>query len=172
MPWFGNQDHSSASYQGLCDWIEGAAFTFTDTGSYPVSMSAYLKTFPGLSRKCKLAIYRLSDLALLAVTEEKALSGSMDWQWVTFNIVGSPPLLVPGTDYILTAWAERSIGDNDFAVSIGVKDQVGELDHEQNIVYTGTFPDPYVDVPQLYDEILAIYCTHAAPGAYLFFRKS
>jgi hypothetical protein len=94
---------NATNYWPLTDYIIGSVFT-APANIRVGAIRAYCGS-AGVTTKC--AIYRNSDRALIATSEEKTtVSG-----WNTFN-VPSRPLLTAGTAYILCIWQGAAILGN------------------------------------------------------------
>jgi hypothetical protein len=137
----------------VANQIKGSVFTITETGtaqSITVYLSQYLSNLP----KVKCAIYKRSDLSLIAVTIEWTLTSGWD-NWKTFSFA-SPPTLTINTAYVLVVWYDLPVR---IFYDAGDTDQL--LYSNQN--YDG-FPDPWVPAEKLPYKI-SIYCTYTAGGA-------
>jgi len=101
MPSFGN-GVIGASYGTTGNFIMGSWFTCPENG-LAVSISVYGYVSPATGR-IKAAIYRLSDLALIGVTEE-GTGYEMPGVWATLNFLAPEPTLELGVEYLLVAWS-------------------------------------------------------------------
>ena len=134
--------------------IKGAYFTCPETCTAD-SISVYLLYYTG-GVKVKCAIYRVSDLSLVGVTEEWTVTAAFD-DWHVFNF-SSPPTLA-NEDYILVLWNNGIVYSYyDYPFAVG---------RVQGLAYDG-FPNPLV--PSNNSNKVSIYCTYTplAAGQQLF----
>jgi len=144
----------------LDDYIFGAVFTITEEGtadSITVALK-YSTTQSTWSVKC--AIYKHSDLSLVGSTEEREITPTLEFVWYTFNFDAPKPSLTTDTAYILVAWTEVIAGNCKIAYTTGDTDQL----HIKNVVYTGTFPNPWESPTEL-DYKASIFCNYTTAGA-------
>lgn len=142
------QGGSSASIENT---IMGAVFTITEDGTAD-SITAYISIFSGYSDNVKAAIYKHSDLSLIASSAQQVISST---GWKTFPL--NNEALTSGTAYILVIWATNANGVCALRYNDGDIDQ-GHTDYE---IYDG-FPDPYV--PSHTTRKASVYCTYTAGG--------
>ncbi len=144
--------------------IRGSVFTMPEYGN-AISITAavgYSGPAPGETATLKAAIYKHSDLSLVATSIEQT-DISLSWisaSWVTFTF-SSPPTLQSGIDYMLVVWAtQTSSSSNVFLAYTSGSTNQG---HYQSSTYTGTFPDPLV--PSHDNNKYSVYVTYTPTGA-------
>ena len=112
--------------------------------SAPISnITVYLNVFDPTVFTGKCAVYRHSDLALVAATTERVIdlsAGSFGTGWYTFNFSTSINLQ-GATDYILAVWGSTTVATSVYTNVVSGSVNQGHVD---SAVYTGTFPDPMV----------------------------
>ena len=139
--------------------IRGSRFTISENGT-ATSIAAYIEnTFA--AKNMKAAIYKFSDLSLVAETDQNSVGVSTGWNTFTFS---SPPSLTSGVEYILCVWS---------AVGGGVAqlyNDAGTTNQGQNDTQTyGTWPNPLV--PTGVDIKYSIYCTYTPASSSLSENK-
>lgn len=134
--------------------IYGSHFPINEDGTGQ-SITVRLKSGSALSVKVKCAIYKWSDLSLVAFTEERTVTLSTTAAWFTFNLTISPSL-VNGTEYLLAAWSEYNIGDV-LITGIFGSDSGWSVDR----IYDGNFPDPLPSPNSTYLKC-SIFCNYTA----------
>ena len=161
---------------GTTGAIYGTNFTTPANCESADSMTVYFEMSGGRASTvwtAKLAIYRLSDGALIGATEERFwdnVAPDPDPNpnppangWYTFNF--SPALtLVPSTAYILVGWGQitgSTLGSPVFKMK-WTADASYDI-YAQDIAYTGTFPDPH-GLTDIADGKFAIYATYTPTG--------
>jgi len=140
---------------GFRDTIIGSVFTMTEAG-IGRSITAYIERWAdNVGDKCKFAIYKHSDLSLVAVTQEYSAPDTNDVVfWCTLNFV-SPPALTANTEYVLVAW-----GQTTFYGSLYYDAGDVNQGHYQSKAYTGTFPNSLI--PTHNNNKYSIYCTYTS----------
>jgi len=106
-PTFGYTDIGSTT-AGVMGMIRGSVFTAIENGTAS-SITVYLAN-SGASKNVKAAIYKSSDMKLLASTEQRSIPAATGWQ--TFNFADPKPNLVAGTGYLLAVWSSLGSGNN------------------------------------------------------------
>lgn len=140
--------------QDVSDIIIGSVFTIPDGGIID-SISVMLDWEGTAGKKHKAAIYKHSDLSLVATTEEKTNPDTgYHHEWVVFNFSEPKPQLVSGTEYILVYWNETGWNMTLYRTS-GETNQA----HSQSLSYD-TFPDPLIPSHSNYK--YSIYATYTA----------
>ena len=135
--------------------ISGSVFTCTEFGT-ATSITVALKRTVAGSDNVKCAIYKHSDLSLLAQTEERNLALTTSYVWYTFTFA-TPPSLIGGTDYILVVWGDYTAQNITCPYDNGDANQ----GHKQTLAY-GAFPNPLV--PSHQNTKASIYCTYTMTG--------
>ncbi|MGQ9530342.1 MAG: hypothetical protein ACUVTC_02775 [Candidatus Bathycorpusculaceae bacterium] len=131
-------------------YIVGSIFTLTENGEAQ-SITAYIEMTVS-SKNMKCAIYRYSDLSLVAQTEEKA--PAVATTWVTFNFINKP-ILTANTEYLLVAWSYWGAGSAYLYYTPGTANQ----GCYRSQPYEANFPDPLP--PVTYEaRSYCIYCTY------------
>ncbi|MDI6691534.1 MAG: hypothetical protein QME50_06720 [Candidatus Bathyarchaeota archaeon] len=130
--------------------IVGSIFTLTENGEAQ-SITAYIGMTVS-SKKMKCAIYRYSDLSLIAQTEEKA--PAVATTWVTFNFINKP-ILTANTQYLLVAWSSSGGGYAYLYYTTGTTNK-GCYRFQP---YGTNFPDP-LPSPRYEARSYCIYCTY------------
>lgn len=152
MPIFGYNEVGSSIQLGPSWRVEGSVFACPEAGTLE-KISAFLAgTYPG-PEYAKAAIYRHSDLALVAVSSEVELPDPMS-RWYDFPVSAA----LTAQDYILVVLATANWGLVASWASYGDSDQ----SHHQNRPYNMGFPDPLV--PTHGDWKHSIYATYTAGG--------
>lgn len=146
MAKFGN-DVEQTDKVGLANYIRGVSVACSEMGDAE-SISAYI-TPQGAGGKCKFAIYRTSDHALIGYTEEWTSPGAGVARWVTLNIVWGGVLTV--TNFHIVLWTDT----NDIELHYDTGESTDEY---RFIVYNG-FPDP-IGVMGVNVRYSCIYCTY------------
>ncbi|MGQ9725831.1 MAG: hypothetical protein ACUVQL_01730 [Candidatus Bathycorpusculaceae bacterium] len=146
---FGNTA-TGTSRRNTENYIVGSIFTLTENGEAQ-SITAYIgMTVSPKNMKC--AIYRYSDLSLVAQTEEKA--PAVATAWVTFNFINKP-ILTANTEYLLVAWSYWGAGSAYLYYTPGTANQ----GCYRSQPYEANFPDPLP--PVTYEaRSYCIYCTY------------
>jgi hypothetical protein len=114
--------------------------------------------------KVKLLVYRASDNALIAQTQERELNmtteGVPNYSWYTFNFT-VPPVLAPSTRYLFGVWGNTSSG---YYLTIGYGPTA---DYDETIWYSyyydslgGVPPDPLDKNSFHYKQKLDIYANY------------
>jgi hypothetical protein len=159
---FGNTNTGS-DYYSIENTIVGSFFTATENG-WADNITAYLQ-ITGNPKNVKCAIYKQSDLSLVAYTQERLISSSYGPNWETFSFSDPKPSLTAGTQYILVAWASSSgsyYGDDArFYRQNGAVDQA----YYDDIAYGPTWPNPLV-VDAHGARNYCIYCSYTKPIEY------
>jgi hypothetical protein len=157
---FGNTN-TGTDYYPIEDQIVGSLFTATDNG-WANTITAYLQITTS-AKNVKCAIYKHSDLSLVAYTQERTISTSYSPNWQTFSFTDPKPSLTAGTQYILVAWSSESYwGDAWFYRQDGAADQA-HYDHSR--AYGPAWPNPFT-VDEHGDRSYCIYCTYTKPTEY------
>jgi hypothetical protein len=151
-PNFGYETKGS-SYDNIANQIKGSVFTITETGTAQ-NITVYLRQSSTNLPKVKCAIYKHSDLSLIAVTIEWTLTSGWD-NWKTFSFA-SPPTLTINTAYVLVVWYNHAA---DIFYIAGDTNQL----HYSDQNYDG-FPNPWVAPTHLAYKI-SIYCSYTTGGA-------
>lgn len=155
---FGNTN-TGTDYYPIVNVVVGSIFTATDNG-WADSITAYLQ-ITSYAKNVKCAIYKHSDLSLVAYTQERSISTSSSPNWQTFSFTAPKPNLTAGTQYILVAWSSSgSGGDAMFFRQDGTTDQA----HYDNRAY-GAWPNPFT-VDSHGARSYCIYCNYAKPIEY------
>jgi hypothetical protein len=154
---FGNTN-TGTEYYFIENTIVGSLFTATDSG-WADSITAYLQITTS-TKNVKCAIYKHSDLSLVAYTQERAISPSSP-SWQTFPFSEPKPNLTAGTPYILVAWSSSGTGDACFYRQDGTTDQA----HYDDITYVSAWPNPLA-VTAHGARNYCIYCTYSKPVEY------
>ena len=135
----------------------GSVFTIPEAGTANSITVALKRTVAG-SNNAKCAIYKHSDLSLVASTDQVLVSFTTTYAWYTFTFA-TPPSLTANTEYILVVWCDYTDFTIFFACDAGTTDQ----GHQQSLTY-GTFPNPLN--PEHNNYKFSIYCTYTvAEGA-------
>jgi hypothetical protein len=153
----------------IWNYITGSIFTCPQDGDANSITAHIWITDDPMFVKC--AIYRASDLSLIATTEEKTIPRTPDGgAWNTFNFLGTPPALVAGVQYLLVVWAGRTPGG--VGTAYVENDPVATyLTVRQSLIYGASFPSVLVptydnshpDYPTgHYLRVCSIYCTYTA----------
>ena len=149
-PNFGYETAGSV-YNYFNNVIRGSFFTCPENGtadSITVYTRAYSSDYYG-NMKC--AIYKLSDLSLVGVTEEIYID-FVAAQWKTFNFPSPKPSLT-ATDYILVGWSSTFM--------FAYYDTETSKGRYQSLTYN-SFPNPLN--PTIADFKHSIYCTYTVAG--------
>src|SRR4030042_75860 len=149
MPIFGTTTDclSTAEFPNT---IVGAVYTCNCTGRAEYIKVMLNKNYAGtVASNIRCAIYRHSDLALIAVTEEHYIVFTSTPTWYTFYFRNAPRL-TNGVEYILAVWT--------FSTNITYGYNVGETTqfHTQSVAYNGDFPYKYN--PSHDNYFISIYC--------------
>jgi len=135
------------------DTITGSVFTLSTAG-YAYNITVALRKFSGgTTFPVKCAIYRHSDLSLVAVTEEKNLALTTSYAWYTFSF--SSPAYLSADDYVLVVWGSLSY-IHYVAYDAGDTNQ----GHTQVLSYN-SFPDPLN--PTHDNNKYSLYATYHVP---------
>jgi hypothetical protein len=165
MATFGYTTQGTAGFAPLQDFIEGAVFTCPENGTGS-SLTACLQIYSmgdATYVDIRLALYRHSDLALIAQTEKKTYTGTFAKQWVTFNFLTAPSL-VAGTDYLLVATA-CSDYDTLFP-TVRLYYDAGDVNQHHERSYTCAATSGYpttLTAPTHSNYKDSIYCTYTPP---------
>jgi len=130
--------YSTASTTGsttIEDQLVGSLFTPTSSG-WASNVMAYIGCTTA-TKASKAAIYRHSDLALIAQTAEITLATGTSWRTYTFTTY---PFLVASTGYVLVAWSFLGTGNCLLYYASGTSNQ-GHIDPN---TYGANFADPMV----------------------------
>jgi hypothetical protein len=146
---------SGGYLEDLENTIRGVIATINETGtadSVTVRLTDYGSGWVG---NVSCAIYKRSDLSLVASTQERELTLTSTKTWYTFNITGTKPTLIANTQYVIVAWAQSVAG----YCYIAVEPSGTNLEAWQTLTYTGSFPNPLVP-NQYFPYQPSIYCTY------------
>jgi nitrogen fixation-related uncharacterized protein len=146
---FGNTE-TGTSRRNTENTIVGSIFTLTENGEAQ-SITAYIGMTVS-SKNMKCAIYRHSDLSLVAQTEEKA--PAVATTWVTFNFINKP-ILTANTEYLLVAWSYSGSGNAYLYCTTGTTGQ----GCYRSQTYGANFPDP-LPSPTYETRSYCIYCIY------------
>ncbi|HWR27993.1 MAG TPA: M28 family peptidase, partial [Candidatus Thermoplasmatota archaeon] len=99
------------SYESVNDRICGSVFTATQNGRAD-NITAYINQnfFEPTHYKCM--IYRTNDSLLIGTTTENWISRdglALSPWWAVFNFTDSKPVLVKGTEYMITCWGDNAL---------------------------------------------------------------
>jgi hypothetical protein len=138
--------------------ITGSNFTANENNTAD-SITAYVRTvctYPPGSPTYKCMIYRRNDSKLIGTTQEWTPGKGItpDSQWVTFNFLGSKPVLIKDTEYVLTVWGDNSnarVHYDNFSTDRG---RYNRSDYGTPPTYP-TFTDE--------NRLYSIYCNYAKP---------
>jgi len=134
--------------------VRGSLFT-APADAYAVSITVWLELGGASNHFVKCALYRHSDLALVAGTEEKELTPGNQWHTFLFP---QPVGISEATEYVLCAWSDEGVTTCGVRADGGVAQQ----GHTQSLVY-GAWPEPLVPVHST--NKVSIYCNYELPTA-------
>jgi hypothetical protein len=158
---FGNEATEIWSDAAISNYVKGTVFTMVEDGTANSIIATLLYIDdPYINGKIRCAIYKYSDLSLVAVTEERTLTLTATSTQYTFNFVTKPNLVA--TDYILVAWGEWV--DYKYAfMNFDYGDPIESVKScSLHKAYDGNFPDT-ITAPKGNEKYL-IYCTYSTSG--------
>jgi hypothetical protein len=127
---------STTGYTDIENQVAGSLFT-TSSACWVSTIMAYIYD-SSATKTSKAAIYRHSDLALIAQSGEITLAISTAWRTYTFS---QPyPSLTASTDYILVVWSYSGTGYARLYYATGTSNQ-GHIDPN---TYGANFANPMV----------------------------
>jgi hypothetical protein len=97
------------TYKCINDNISGSVFTANEYGTAE-NITAYINQDFYETAHYKCMLYRANDSTLIGTTTENwtSLGGqtTSPW-WAVFNFTGTKPLLVKGSEYVITCWGDN-----------------------------------------------------------------
>ena len=148
---FGNEMQGATEVE-IDDRITGSWFTCGAALCYLDKITAYLRVvLTGGTPTVKAAIYRLSDLQLIAESSPVELTAT---GWTVFDFPEWPVLT--NTNYVLVVWAEDLAGSSVYLACDVTAPGIGPYDDET----FGEWPDYLVGHSE--DRLYSIYATYLA----------
>jgi hypothetical protein len=146
------------SYQNINNLIAGSVFTANEN-AYADNITAYINKAINSPGPYRCMLYRLNDSKLIGNTSENWTSRDYEYPplsagWAVFNFSEPKPVLVQGTQYVITCWGEDEycrLYYDDFSSQRGRYNQT---------YYTSEPPD----YPSFNNEnrLYSIYCSYTA----------
>jgi len=152
-PNFGYETKGGSTQSVTANRITGWRATCPEAGTAQ-SITWYIKT-SAVGYKCKFALYKVSNNALVAYTEEWTTSSFDDWK--TLNVVWGGTL--EATDYWIILWTTAS----DFTIYRTSHTYSWQY---QDLTYN-SFPDPWSPTNTYTNRKFSSYCSYTTGGAIL-----